>query len=1039
MRVHRLEIEAFGPFADPVVVDVDALSADGLFLIHGPTGSGKTSLLDAICFALYADVPGSRSKRGLRSDHARPDAVPRVTLELTAGERRLRITRSPEFQRPKKRGTGTVKVQAMVTLEERRGARWLALSTRHDEVADVVKDALGMGMAQFAKVVLLPQGDFAAFLRATPEDRREVLERLFDITAFSDVEAWLAEARRTAGADAGAAVAALSSVLTRAEDVLTEAGLAGDPDTGPALPATGPAVTGADRSGSDAAVSPEGSPGRAVVPPLSQVPPESVGAHLRDLCALLDARVSTTMAAFDTASGAERAAAEALAAGRALAELRARGTRALARLEALDAAGPGHAERVAAVSAAERAATLAGHLTALDRATDELTDARAAAAAARRSLPPTVTADLDDDDVDAVLSRVHDLDEAAAALAREAEEAALRKRQHDELLERLELLGSRTASTASRLERDEAERDELALVVQRSASGAGRVSELELRLVGAVERVATLDAAEDDLRRSQALAPRHAELRTAALDRREQLLDLRQRRLDGMAAELARSLTDGDPCPVCGGAEHPAPATVAEPVVADDVAAAEHRLLAAEAELRRVEGEMEALRTSARTRLALLGDADRPGLEGAVVRATQALAAARADALAHTEAVARLQVLEAAVEASRTALAAVGARADEARAGLDAADAAALAAGHRVRALLTAHATCPCGSADPGQHPRTARALTSLSQAVAEVTRAQGRLATASADLDGAMAVAGFADPGAVRSAALPATGLERLRAQVQRHVDDTAAARAVADDPEVVAALSADAPDVEALQAADRSAREALLRTAAAQDDAARALRALERLLPAVDDACAEVARTAARDARVRELADTTSGTGPENTLRMRLTAYVLAARLETVAVLANERLAVMGAGRYVLEHSDERAARGARSGLGLRVLDQWTGRVRDTATLSGGESFMASLALALGLADAVREETGGLDLGTLFIDEGFGSLDDDSLEQVLSVLDGLREGGRAVGVVSHVADLRARITHQAVVHKRASGSTVEVRVGGRAAEPAA
>jgi DNA repair protein SbcC/Rad50 len=197
MRVHRLEIEAFGPFAERVVVDVDALSAQGLFLIHGPTGSGKTSLLDAICFALYADVPGSRSRRGLRSDHAGPGAVPRVTLELTAGTRRLRITRSPEFARPKKRGSGTVSVQAMVALEERRGTRWVALSTRNDEVADVVKDALGMGMAQFAKVVLLPQGDFAAFLRATPDDRREVLERLFDISAFSDVEAWLAQARRT--------------------------------------------------------------------------------------------------------------------------------------------------------------------------------------------------------------------------------------------------------------------------------------------------------------------------------------------------------------------------------------------------------------------------------------------------------------------------------------------------------------------------------------------------------------------------------------------------------------------------------------------------------------------------------------------------------------------------------------------------------------------------------------------------------------------------------------------------------------------------
>ncbi len=160
-----------------------------------------------------------------------------------------------------------------------------------------------------------------------------------------------------------------------------------------------------------------------------------------------------------------------------------------------------------------------------------------------------------------------------------------------------------------------------------------------------------------------------------------------------------------------------------------------------------------------------------------------------------------------------------------------------------------------------------------------------------------------------------------------------------------------------------------------------------------------------------------------------MRLSSFVLAARLEKVAELANERLAVMGAGRYRLEHTDELAARGARSGLGLRVLDQWTGQTRDTSTLSGGEAFMASLALALGLADAVREEAGGFDLRTLVVDEGFGSLDDESLEQVLDVLDGLREGGRAVGVVSHVAELRGRIPSQVVVHKDPAGSTVTVR----------
>src|SRR6187431_2484547 len=222
MRVHRLEIEAIGPFAERVTIDVDALSAEGLFLIHGPTGSGKTSLLDAICFALYADVPGARSKRGLRSDHAGQDAVPRVTLELTAGLRRLRLTRSPEFSRPKKRGTGLLSVQAQVSLEEHLDGRWVGLSTRHDEVADVVKDVLGMGMSQFSKVVLLPQGEFAAFLRSTPDDRREVLERLFDISAFSDVEAWLAQARRDAGGELERARGRLTSGLARVEDVLAD-------------------------------------------------------------------------------------------------------------------------------------------------------------------------------------------------------------------------------------------------------------------------------------------------------------------------------------------------------------------------------------------------------------------------------------------------------------------------------------------------------------------------------------------------------------------------------------------------------------------------------------------------------------------------------------------------------------------------------------------------------------------------------------------------------------------------------------------------
>jgi DNA repair protein SbcC/Rad50 len=437
--------------------------------------------------------------------------------------------------------------------------------------------------------------------------------------------------------------------------------------------------------------------------------------------------------------------------------------------------------------------------------------------------------------------------------------------------------------------------------------------------------------------------------------------------------------------------------------------------------------------------LAGLDDLDPAQVRAAVGAALDAPERARADAAAHAEVEQRLQAAVRSADAHRVSLATTTTRAESTSGALDELADADAAASERVARFTAEHDHCPCGSAVPGEHVRAAGLMADLAAAVADRGAAEGRLAAATDDLGSALAEAGFDDVESARACLRSEAELVRLRASVTAHVEDTASARAVADDPDVVGALAQEPPDLPALQAADRAAREVLLATAAAQDDAARALRALERLLPLVDDACARVAATAERDARVRELADTTSGIGPDNTLRMRLTAFVLASRLETVATLANERLAVMGSGRYLLEHSDERAARGARSGLGLRVLDQWTGRVRDTASLSGGESFMASLALALGLADAVREEAGGLDLGTLFIDEGFGSLDDDSLEQVLAVLDGLREGGRAVGVVSHVADLRSRIPHQAVVHKGASGSTVEVRAPGRASEPAA
>ena len=224
MRLHRLEITAFGPFADTVEVDLDALSDAGLFLLTGPTGAGKTSVLDAVCFALYGDVPGDRgSAKRLRADQAAPGVRPRVELELSVAGRRLRLVRTPAWEREKLRGTGTTTEQASVVLAERLpDGEWRTLSTRLDETGHLVGDLLGMTLTQFTQVAMLPQGRFQAFLRAKSEDRHKLLQQLFRTGRFEDVEAWLRDHRTALRRESGRlqqVVADLASRVSETADV----------------------------------------------------------------------------------------------------------------------------------------------------------------------------------------------------------------------------------------------------------------------------------------------------------------------------------------------------------------------------------------------------------------------------------------------------------------------------------------------------------------------------------------------------------------------------------------------------------------------------------------------------------------------------------------------------------------------------------------------------------------------------------------------------------------------------------------------------
>jgi exonuclease SbcC len=260
---------------------------------------------------------------------------------------------------------------------------------------------------------------------------------------------------------------------------------------------------------------------------------------------------------------------------------------------------------------------------------------------------------------------------------------------------------------------------------------------------------------------------------------------------------------------------------------------------------------------------------------------------------------------------------------------------------------------------------------------------------------------------------------------KIRGHEDEVTAVAKQLADPDLDVALEPPA-DVagaeEKVGAASGAYDEAVAGLGGARDKAA----ALAGLAPEFAAALTGIEPLRDSAAETRRLADLAAGLGA-NTLKMTLSSFVLAARLEEVAEAASQRLLRMTAGRYSLAHTDARRGAG-KSGLGLLACDAWTGQERDTSTLSGGETFLASLALALGLADVVTAEAAGVTIEALFVDEGFGSLDEDTLDEVMSVLDGLREGGRLVGIVSHVSELRQRIPAQVRVRKDRNGSSVEI-----------
>ncbi|MEU8706975.1 SMC family ATPase [Streptomyces sp. NPDC048565] len=1037
MRLHKLTLTAFGPFGGAQEVDFDTLSSAGIFLLHGPTGAGKTSVLDAVCYGLYGAVPGARQSPGtsLRSDHAQVDRPTEVRLELTVGGRRLEVTRRPAQPRPKKRGGGFTTEKAQSWLREYDPEHgWKALSRSHQEIGEEIGGLVGMSRDQFCQVVLLPQGDFARFLRADAEARGKLLGRLFDTRRFAAVEERLAELRRTAEARVRAAD---EQILALAQRIAQAAG-----------PAAGEAALPEERPGE---------PGLA----------EGVLQWAAVARGAAHERLDIARCVLTAAEGRNAAAGHLLEAQRELARLQQRYEETRRRAEGLE---DRRAERDRCHEQLARARKADLVAPALDLREEAGRAHRTAAEARERSragLPPEL-AEAGFEQLAGTERRLRAelgaLDAARRAEHRsrdiDAERSRLERqsRADDELIqETSQWLAGWDVTHRDLTERIETARD----AATRAEQLAGRLAPARRRLEAARRRDA-LGA------REETAAAVLTAARERAMDAHERWLELREQRLRGIAAELAGQLVDGVACTVCGSAEHPEPARAESGHVdraTEEAALAAHQQADraradAERELGVLRERLAAARADAadpedpedgaaapgtvgtEDRAAAPGTAGRQGVTGAPAPAPASVAAlqeavdrlGREHAQAHRLAAGTHAAREALAAAEREHLGRIDDRQQaERRAAARTSQREAL---DREQVTLEAELEKARGAcASVAEHAALLERRAGLLADAAEALRAEQSAAERLKEADGRLADAafraGFGTPEAAAAELLDDAAQRELQHRIdawQREAA-TVADRLAEEDAGAAADQPAATPDA-AQEAYDRSVqalREGAAAHAAAQERGAELARLSRRAEAQVRD----LGPLRQEYERVARLAGLTAGTSADNERKMRLEAYVLAARLEQVAAAATARLQRMSAGRYTLVHSDERSG-GRRAGLGLHVVDAWTGRERDTATLSGGETFFASLALALGLADVVTDEAGGVRLDTLFIDEGFGSLDDQTLDEVLDVLDSLRERDRSVGIVSHVADLRRRIPAQLEVVKERHGSAVVHRAAG-------
>ncbi|MBD8606098.1 SMC family ATPase [Aeromicrobium sp. CFBP 8757] len=982
MKIHQVTMTGFGPYRGTETVDFDAFDDDGIFLITGRTGAGKTSILDAVTYALFGSVPRYEGGAGekVRSDHIGPTDPCRVVVELSTADGRFRVTRSPAHLRPKQRGSGTTTAPPTFELARQDGDDWEVVESKTGNAEVRIEEIVRLTAKQFLQVILLAQGQFQEFLVATSDKRRELLRMLFDTRRFSDYSEALDERARTLGERLAVSSAAIGTHTTS---------LAGE--TQHELPDTVDPVTG-----------------------------EGVGEWVDDVVARHAETVDDAVAQRRVTEAALETARTTHDEARTLRGRQDRRADVLRRQADLELVRPEIDEARIRLAEARRAAHVWHRIEAARDALRAEQDAeqrhRTADERFRALLPNEPT------DADALSASVQQWSELLGSLRESAEREKALDDLQQAVLDASTALASFDEQVAEQTEARaalRARRDEVRTSMPALEQRAGGIVAAEQTLTALRGRLEAARSADRTTVRIEQAERRRLDAGrevTRASARRD---EVRAQQRAGFAGVLAQGLEPDEHCPVCGSTSHPSPAALAADHVDEgDVDRAEADFEVAMRASFAADGDLKELVNRLTTEREAAGDETSETLTALV---------ADAELAAHdaTEAVAELHLAQQSLEqltADVDALTEQISSAQQRRATLVAEEAAATRSrDEAVRSLTAArgdHDSVAERLAAVTAHVRAGRALIESTAALAESAE---HIEAAHQLLAAALVEHEFDDAATAEAARLSSREQSDLETRLADHdgearaVATTLASADLHDLPDEPVDLEGPRAVLAAADAADKQA-------VAAESTARQRLATVDRLATQIREALAAAGGLRDEHAVVHRLASTVRGQTP-NTMKMALETFALAAELEEIVRAANSRLIEMTGGRYEFLHSDALAGRGAQSGLALDVLDAYTGETRPPQSLSGGEKFQASLALALGLAEVLTNRAGGIRLDTLFIDEGFGSLDADTLETTMTTLDNLREGGRTIGLISHVEAMKESIPAQLFVDRTEGG----------------